>query len=120
MKPLFEGSAFGSITIDGATYNHDIIIRLHGSIGKRKKKLSKAVYGTSHIVSKDEAKHVYDRNAEKIIVGTGHNGILKLSDEASAFFEKRGCKVEACPTPKAVKRWNEVSGNVIALFHVTC
>ena len=35
-----EGTAFGSITIDGMTYNHDVIIRLSGEVVKRKEKLS--------------------------------------------------------------------------------
>ena len=36
-----ERTAFGSITIDGKTYDHDVIIRLSGEVVKRKKKLSK-------------------------------------------------------------------------------
>ena len=36
---------FGEITIDGKTYEHDVIIRLSGEIVKRKKKLSKRLYG---------------------------------------------------------------------------
>lgn len=38
-----EGTAFGSITIDGETYEHDVVIRLSGEVVKRKKKLSKKV-----------------------------------------------------------------------------
>src|SRR5262249_17402990 len=36
-----EGTTFGTITIDGKTYEHDVIIRLSGEVLKRKKKLSK-------------------------------------------------------------------------------
>jgi hypothetical protein len=43
-----EGTTFGTITIDGRTYEHDVIIRLSGEVVKRKKKLSKKYYGTSH------------------------------------------------------------------------
>ena len=50
-----EGTTFGTITIDGKTYEHDVIIRLSGEVVKRKKKLSKKYYGTSHVLSKDEA-----------------------------------------------------------------
>jgi len=35
-----EGTTFGTITIDGRTYEHDVIIRLSGDVVKRKKKLS--------------------------------------------------------------------------------
>lgn len=53
-----ERTTFGTITIDGKTYEHDVIIRLSGEVEKRKKKLSKKYYGTSHVLSKDEAKFV--------------------------------------------------------------
>ena len=51
-----ESTKFGTITIDGKTYEHDVVIRLSGEVMKRKKKLSKKYYGTSHVLSKDEAK----------------------------------------------------------------
>ena len=40
-----DRTEFGEITIDGKTYEHDVIIRLSGEIVKRKKKLSKRLYG---------------------------------------------------------------------------
>jgi len=42
-----ESTTFGTITIDGKTYEHDVIIRLSGDVVKRNKKLSKKYYGTS-------------------------------------------------------------------------
>ena len=48
MNPVINKTSFGSITVNGESYDHDIIISLDGKIKKRKKKLSKAVYGTSH------------------------------------------------------------------------
>ncbi len=59
MKPSIDQTSFGSITIEGTIFEHDVIIRLNGLVEKRKKKLSKAVYGTSHIVSLAEAKHIH-------------------------------------------------------------
>ena len=35
-----ENTTFGSITVDGKTYEHDVLIRLSGEVVKRKKKLS--------------------------------------------------------------------------------
>ena len=59
-----ENTTFGSITVDGKTYEHDVLIRLSGEVVKRKKKLSKKYYGTSHVLSKDEAKFVFERGCE--------------------------------------------------------
>jgi hypothetical protein len=50
-----ENTTFGAITIDGKTYEHDVVIRLSGEVVKRKKKLSKKYCGTSHMLSKVEA-----------------------------------------------------------------
>jgi hypothetical protein len=69
-----EGTTFGTITIDGKTYEHDVIIRLSGEVVKRKKKLSKKYYGTSHVLSKDEAKFVFERGCEQLILGSGQMG----------------------------------------------
>ena len=66
-----DRTEFGEITIDGKTYEHDVIIRLSGEVVKRKKKLSKRLYGTSHIVSKDEAKFVFEKACKQLILGSG-------------------------------------------------
>ncbi len=120
MQPEIYKTTFGSITVEGTTYNHDIIIRIDGSVVKRKKKLSKAIYGTSHTVSLDEIRYVYEEGAEGIVVGTGQYGVLELSGEAQHFLEETSCLVTILPTPEAIKEWNRKAGKNIGLFHVTC
>jgi len=120
MKPTIDKTKFGSIIIEGQVHERDVIIRLDGQVKKRKKKLSKAVYGTSHTISLDEARHVYEKGAERLIIGAGQYGLVELSDEAAGYFQRKGCQVELLPTKKAMNAWNEAEGAVIALFHVTC
>ena len=120
MKPKIDDTKFGSITIEGEKIRHDVVIRLNGDVEKRKKKLSKALYGTSHIISLDETKHVYQDGAEHLIVGTGQSGLATLSAEAAAYFEQKACRFELLPTPQAIKAWNNAEGAVIGLFHITC
>ena len=67
---MLSSTKFGSIIVDGETFDHDIVISLSGRVKKRKKKLSKQQYGTSHTVSLAEAEHIYDDGAEQVIVGT--------------------------------------------------
>ena len=93
MKPRIDKTRFGWIEIDGTRHEHDVVIRLDGAVKKRKKKLSKTVYGTSHTLSLDEAKHVYEKGASRIVVGTGQSDLLMLSEEASAYFERKGVAV---------------------------
>jgi hypothetical protein len=119
MKPRIDHTRFGSITIEGRVSEHDVIIRLNGRVDKRKKKLSKAIYGTSHIISLDEAKYIYEDGAERLVIGTGQQGLVKLSSEAAEYLQDK-CQVELLPTQKAIQAWNEAEGAVIGLFHVTC
>jgi len=120
MKPAISDTGFGYITIEGSKIEHDIVIRLSGEIKKRKKKLSKAVYGTSHTVSLEEAKHVYQHGAERLIIGSGQEGMVRLSEEALDYFKKKKCEVDLQPTPGAIESWNKAKGAAIGLFHVTC
>ena len=120
MKPRIDDTKFGSITIDGSDIEHDVLIRLSGEIKKRKKKLSKAVFGTSHTISLDEAEHIFEKGAERLIIGSGHDGNVKLSKEASEYFKKEGVRVDLSPTPEAIHHWNKAKGSTIGVFHVTC
>jgi len=120
MNPKIDNTEFGSITICGEVIEHDVIIHLSGNIEKRKKKLSKAVFGTSHIISLEEAKYIYEKGAEQLIIGAGQSGMVSLSNEASEYFKRKQVQIDLSPTPEAIKRWNMAKGSVIGLFHVTC
>jgi hypothetical protein len=120
MNPVIDDTKFGSITIDGKKYKHDVIIRADRQVKKRKKKLSKEIYGTSHKLSLQEAKHVYESGVDTLIFGTGQFGKAGLAEEAEEFFKQKGCQVQLFPTPQAIDVWNKAKGGVIGLFHVTC
>jgi hypothetical protein len=115
-----DRSEFGSITVDGKTYDHDVMIGLSGRVSKRKKKLSKQQYGTSHVVSKAEAKAVFEKGCDVIIIGSGQEGNVRLSPEAEDYFAKKGCEVLLQPTQQAIRSFNRSAKRKIALMHVTC
>src|SRR3979409_939432 len=83
-----ERTTFGTITIDGKIYENAVIIRLSGEVARRKKKLSKKYYGTSHVLSKEEAKFVFENGCQQLILGSGQMGNVHLSPEAEAYFVK--------------------------------
>lgn len=120
MRPRIEDAWFGSITVEGTRYEHDIIIRLSGKVRRRNKQLSKAIYGTSHTISLDEIRDLYRKKAERIIIGAGHEGQVRLSPEAEQFVTEKNCRVDLLPTPQAIECWNEAEGQVLGLFHITC
>lgn len=120
MKPRIGKTEFGWITIQNDIIHYDVLIRLNGLVEKRKKSLSKEIYGTSHIISIAEAKYIYEEKAQHLIIGSGQEGMVKLSEDARDYFKKKGCAVELMPTPQAVEAWNKASDDTIGLFHVTC
>jgi len=119
-RPHCDATGFGWSEIDGLRYEHDVLIRLDGRIKRRKKRLSKQVYGTSHTLSLDEAKHVYEKGARVLVVGSGQDDNVRLSPEAEEYFERHRCEVRLQATPAALEVWNEADADAIGLFHVTC
>ena len=119
-RPHCDATGFGWIGIDGERFEHDVLIRLDGAIKKRKKKLSKRIYGTSHTISLDEAKHVFEEGARLLIIASGQHDSVRLSPEAEAYLAKHDCEVRLAATPQALEAWNAASAGALGLFHVTC
>jgi hypothetical protein len=122
LKPPIDATQFGSITLGGAVYDHDVLVCPDATVKRRKKKLSKAVHGTSHTISLAEAKYVYHQGegAETLIIGAGQYGRVELSPEATEYLEGKRCDVVLLPTPEVIATWNKAKAKVIGLFHVTC
>jgi hypothetical protein len=119
-RPHLDATGFGWIEIDGERYEHDVLIRLGGKIKRRKKKLSKQVYGTSHTISLEEAKHVFEDGARILVLGTGQHDCVRLSPEAEEYFARHRCEARLHPTPAALEAWNVAGEDTVGLFHVTC
>jgi hypothetical protein len=120
MKPSIDSTQFGSIIIEGHKYTHDILIGLDGQVKKRKKKLSKEIYGTSHTISLAEAKYIFEEGSNELIIAAGQFGRVHLSPEAEEYFKQKKCLVRILQNRKAIKAWNEAEGSIIGLFHLTC
>lgn len=120
MHPQIDKAIFGWIQINGQKYKHDIVIEQNSTIRKRKKKLSKAEFGTSHIVSLAEAQDIYSKNLETLLIGSGMFDKVRLSDQAADFFRSNNTTVIILPTGKAVRYWNDRHVPMVGLFHITC
>ena len=83
-----------------------MVVRPSGEVVKRKKKLSKRLYGTSHVLSEDEAKFLFEKGCDQVVIGSGQMGNVQLSPEAEAYFERKGCEVLSKPTPEAIRMCN--------------
>jgi hypothetical protein len=114
-----EKFSFGSIQIDGETYEHDVVID-QGEIKKRKKKPSKKFRDKfGHTPLSIEEKIPW--KCRQLIIGNGFSGALPVMDAVKRTAEKRGVELIILPTPKALERLNkESTDDTNAVIHVTC
>ena len=110
---MIDSTSFGSVTVDGKRYDHDIWIFLDGRIEKR---------NTNHLFSKDEFDRLAEGNPEVIVFGNGQSSVARVSEEAKAEAEKRGIELVAASTPEAIKLYNNLAKKkkAVAAIHVTC
>jgi hypothetical protein len=111
--------SFGSIQIDGETYEHDVVID-RGEIKKRKKKPSKKFRDQfGHTPLSIEEKIPW--KCRQLIIGNGFTGALPVMDKVKRTAEKRGVELIILPTPQALERLNKESPqDTNAILHVTC
>lgn len=114
----FDSYSFGSITIDGVEYDHDVVID-HGSISKRHKKPSKRFrdeYGHTPLSVREDIPW----DCRRLVVGTGASGSLPIMDEVFAEAERRGVELVAFPTEEAVELLGGDPPETNVILHVTC
>ena len=96
----FEKFSFGSIRIDGVTYEHDVVID-RGNVGKRKKKPSKkfrAAFGHTPLSVKEKIPW----KCSRLVIGTG-TGALPVMKEVKQEAKRRKIKLLVLPTDQAIK-----------------
>ena len=110
---------FGKITINNQEF-HDVIILPNGKIIEREYKKIEAKYGTSHVIDENQIEILLKEKPEVIVIGTGFEGIAKLTDKAREKILKQNIKLTELKTPEAVKTFISLKGKKAALFHSTC
>jgi hypothetical protein len=89
------------MTIDGMKYSHDVYLSADGNIRKRKKKLSKRKYGTSHKLSQDELECILSDDVKELLIGTEQFGRVSFSQPAQDLLATLHVTVLLHPTQKA-------------------
>src|SRR5713226_1208690 len=113
----FEGFSFGSIRIDGVTYDHDVVID-RGEVQKRKKKPSKKFRDTfGHTPLSVEEKIPW--KCRRLVIGTG-TGALPVMKEVKREAAPRKIKLLVTPTAQAIKTLKQNPNETNAILHVTC
>src|SRR5713226_5542045 len=113
----FEKLSFGSIRIDGTTYEHDVVID-RGQVRKRKQKPSKKFrkdFGHTPISPKE----AIPWKCRRLLIGTG-TGALPVMDEVKAEAKRRKIKLMILPTKEAIQELKQEPVGTNAILHVTC
>jgi hypothetical protein len=113
----FEGFSFGSIQIDGVSYDHDVVID-RGEVSKRKKKASKKfreAFGHTPLSLEEDIPWKCCR----LVVGTG-TGALPVMEEVKAEAQRRKIELLILPTAEAIEELKRRPDGSNAILHVTC
>jgi hypothetical protein len=113
----FEAFSFGSIRIDGVTYEHDVIVD-HGQVHKRKKKPSKKFRDTFGHTPLSIAEKI-PWKCKQLVIGTG-TGALPVMDDVKREAKRRKIKLLIVPTTEAIKELKQNPEETNAILHVTC
>jgi hypothetical protein len=109
---------FGSIEIDGATYEHDVV--LDGDhVRKRKKGPSKPLrsqYGHTPLSAAEEIPW----RCRRLVIGTGAEGRLPVMDDVVREADRRGVDLVIVPTRDAIEELARTVDETNAILHVTC
>jgi hypothetical protein len=114
----FKDFSFGSIRIDGITYEHDVVID-RGEIHKRKKKPSKKFrdeFGHTPLSIEEEIPW----KCRRLVIGTGAQGSLPVMKDIKLEAERRKIKLLILPTPQAIEELEKNADQTNAILHVTC
>jgi hypothetical protein len=113
----FDEFSFGTLRIDGRTYEQDVVID-RGEIRKRKKMPSKKFrdeFGHTPLSIEEEIPW----KCRRLVIGTGAYGRLPVMKQVKREAERRHVQLVIVPTSEAlqiIERESEAN----AILHVTC
>ena len=114
----FDNFCFGSIQIDGRTYEHDVVID-RGEISKRNKKPSKTFseeFGHTPLSVEENIPW----KCRQLVIGSGAYGRLPVMQQVQREAERLKIKVLVLPTIEAIEMLRQKPKDTNAILHVTC
>jgi hypothetical protein len=107
---------FGTIIIDGTTYNSDCILLgddVNANWWRRQ----------GHVLSPEDLQSVIAAKPSVLVVGSGDPGLMKVAEKTLLVLQENNIELIALDTHKAVVKFNELTDkdeNVAAALHLTC
>lgn len=126
-RPRIAGF-FGSLTVNGSKYGHDIIIHADGSVTDRyhssppeKRTKLNQVYATDYFhipLAEWELDFLETERPEVIIIGAGFKSMMPITPRAKQILANYEVKI--VPTPRAIDLVNAETRRYVAILHSTC
>ncbi len=114
----FTEYSFGSVRVDGVTYDHDLIID-RGNIRKRKKAASKKFRGAYGHTPLSIAEDIPWR-CRRLVIGTGAAGALPVMEQVREEARRRQVDLVVLPTTEAIGVLAATIKDTNAVLHLTC
>jgi hypothetical protein len=114
----FTDYSFGSIRIDGMTYDHDLIID-RGKIRKRKKAASRKFRGAYGHTPLSIAEDI-PWQCRRLVIGTGADGALPVMQQVRGEARRRKVDLVVLPTADAIGALTKATADTNAILHLTC
>ena len=113
---MIDDYQFGSITINGKTYNNDVI--LHGD-----EMINESWWREEgHNMAIEDLKDLPDK-FEVLVIGNGASGVCNVPEDTIEYVKKKGIEVIVQMTGEAVESYNRLLSegkDVVGAFHLTC
>lgn len=112
---MIDDYHFGSITINGDTYNRDVII--HGDEILNPEWWRKE----GHSIAIEDLGD-FPGSFEVLVIGNGASGVCDVPQETLEYLKKRG-EVFVSMTKEATEKYNQFldeGKDVVGAFHLTC
>jgi len=114
----FTDYSFGSVRVDGVTYDHDLIID-RGKVRKRKKAASKqfrGAYGHTPLSTAEDLPW----HCRRLVIGTGADGSLPVMEQVRHEADRRRVDLVVLPTAAAIDVLAGTTTETNAVLHLTC
>ena len=113
-KYKINSYSFGKIVLSKQEYISDLIIFPDKIIDNWRRE-------KGHLLQKKDINSIINYNPEKLIIGTGKNGKMRVSKSLLNELYEKNITTEIYKTDKAVKKYNNSNNeNIICALHLSC
>jgi len=116
-----EKVSWAKVKINGQTYHQALIVG--EKVLERDKDKLETLFGTTHEIGGWEQKELLSGRPSVILIASGWQGVLKVSDDFQKKVEKKDIELKVVLTGRFLKEYQSLIKKGIkvnALIHTTC